>query len=114
MLWFNAPFQNKLLSSLLMMGVPPLWVGQVSIAGSAIATLHKEFSSGSARKIIRPVKSPSPASRAAGTREPPEPVPPPFKYQFGSDLQTGVVYSGGLDRMYEDWGTQVCNFGWWD
>lgn len=98
------------------MGVPPLWVGQVSIAGSAIATLQKEFSSSSTtvRKIIKPVKSPSPSGRAAGTRETAEPIPPPFKdftekYHFGTELQTGVVYSGGLDRIYEDWGAQVCN-----
>lgn len=96
------------------MGVLPLWVGQVSIAGSAIATLHKELSSSSAgaRKIIRPVKSPSPSGRVARSRETPEPVPPPFKdYQshYGTELQTGVVYSGGMQRVYEDWGAQVCN-----
>ncbi|TMS06108.1 Titin [Larimichthys crocea] len=87
---------------------------EVSIAGSAIATLHKELSSSSAgaRKIIRPVKSPSPSGRVARSRETPEPVPPPFKdYQshYGTELQTGVVYSGGMQRVYEDWGAQVCN-----
>lgn len=98
--------------------VPPLWVGQVSIAGSAIATLQKEFSSSSAtaRKIIKPVKSPSPSGRATGTRETPEPVPPPFKdfsekYQslFGTELQTGVMFAGGTEGIYQDWGAQVCN-----
>lgn len=91
-------------------------MGQVSIAGSAITTLRKEFSSSlaTARKITRPVKSPSPSSRVAGTTKTLEPVPPPFKdftekYDFGSELQTGVVYSGGVDRMCEDWGAQVCS-----
>lgn len=104
------------------MGVPPLWVGQVSIAGSAIAALQKELSSSSAaaRKIIRPVKSPSPSGRMAGTRETLEPIPPPFKdltekYQshFGTELQTGVVYSGGMETIYKDWRAQVCNLAWW-
>lgn len=98
--------------------LPPLWVGQVSIAGSAIATLQKELSSTSvaARKIIKPVKSPSPSCRAAETRETPEPVRPPFKdftekYHsgVGTEFQTGVVYSGGIERLFEDWGAQVCN-----
>ncbi len=98
--------------------VPPLWVGQVSIAGSAIATLQKELSSTSAttRKIIKPVKSPSPSGRVRGARETPEPVPPPFKdfsekYQshYGAELQTGVMYSGGMEGIYQDWGAQVCN-----
>lgn len=96
----------------------PLWVGQVSIAGSAMATLQKELSSSSAtvRKIIKPVKSPSPSRRVAETREMLETVPPPFKHftdkyqsRSGSELQTGVVYSGRMERMYEDWGAQVCN-----
>lgn len=100
------------------MAVPPLWIGQVSIAGSAIATLQKEISASSAaaRKIIKPVKSPSPSRTAVETRVTPEPVPPPFKdfaekYQshFGTELQTGVVYSGGTERVYEDWEAQVCN-----
>lgn len=56
----------------------------------------------------------------SATRETPEPVPPPFKdfaekYQsrFGAELQTGVVYSGGMEKMYEDWGAQVCNTVQW-
>lgn len=105
------------------MALPPLLVDQVSIAGSAIATLQKELSSSSAaaRKIIKPVKSPSPC-RVAETRVTPEPVPPPFKgfsekYQshLGSELQMGVVSSGGADRVYEDWTVQVCSLvllGW--
>lgn len=100
------------------MAVPPLWVGQVSIAGSAIATLQKELSSSSAtaRKIIKPVKSPSPSRRVGEARETPEPIPPPFKdftekYQshLGSELKMGVAYSGGMERLNEDWGAQVCN-----
>lgn len=99
------------------MAVPPLWVGQVSIAGSAIATLQKELSSSSAssRKIIKPVKSPSPSRTVADTRVALEPVPSPFKdsaekylSHFGTELQTGVLYSGGMERIYEDWEAQVC------
>lgn len=85
------------------------WLGQVSIAGSAIATLQKELTSSSAtaRKITRPVKSPSPCRTvAAEMRAKPEPRPPPFKdsaekyqSQFGAQLQAGEV----------DWDSQVCN-----
>lgn len=97
--------------------VPPLWAGQVSIAGSAIANLQRELSSSSAaaRKIIKTVKSPSPSRAATETRVM-ESVPSPFKdsaekYQshYGAELQTGVVYSGGTQRVYEDWEAQVCN-----
>ncbi|KAF7659178.1 hypothetical protein LDENG_00002630, partial [Lucifuga dentata] len=84
---------------------------EVSIAGSAIASLHKELSSSSAavRKVTRSVKSPSPGRAAAETKATPEPYPPPFKdsageYQryFGAHLQTGVVNIGGVA-----WETQV-------
>ncbi|XP_049450272.1 titin-like [Epinephelus fuscoguttatus] len=89
---------------------------EVSIAGSAIATLQKELSSSSAtaRKIIKPVKSPSPSRTVVETRKTLEPIPPPFKdfaekYQshLGTELQTGKVFSGGLERVYEEWGVQV-------
>lgn len=95
--------------------VPPLWVGQVSIAGSAVATLQKELSSSSAtvRNIIKPVKSPSPSHR--GTPETRKPIPPPFKeisetYRSlsGAELQTRVVYTGGVETVYEPWEVQVC------
>lgn len=97
---------------------PPLWIGQVSIAGSAMATLQKELSTSSAtaRKIIKPVKSPSPSRRVAEPRETPEPILPPFKdsteYRVGAELQTGVVYLGGMERVYEDWGAKVCYRVW--
>ncbi|CAG5962727.1 unnamed protein product [Menidia menidia] len=80
----------------------------VSIAGSAIATLQKEFSSSSARKIIKPVKSPGPFPRAAEARE--EPVPPPFREQYllSSESQSGLVLTGGAEGVYEDWGAKVC------
>lgn len=71
----------------------------MSIAGSAIAALQKEFSSSSARKITKPVKSPGPMGK--GAREISEPTTPPFKEP------TGVVYVGG--GVYEDWGAQVCS-----
>ena len=94
---------------------PPLWIGQVSIAGSAMATLQKELSTSAAaaRKIIRPVKSPSPSRRVGELRETPEAIPPPFKdstlkIHSGAELQTGVVYLGGMERVYEDWGAKVC------
>ncbi|CAB1418960.1 unnamed protein product [Pleuronectes platessa] len=89
---------------------------EVSIAGSAIATLQRELSSSSAatRKIIKPVKSASPSRRVHETRGTPEPTPPPFKdfpdtYQshYGAEIQRGVVCSGGMERMVEDWGAQV-------
>lgn len=88
------------------------WVGQVSIAGSAIATLQKELSSShTAQKIIKPVKPPS--YKIVETRVTPEPTPPPFrdaaeKYQlyFDTELQRqiGAPYT-------EEWETQVCNLG---
>lgn len=102
---------------LIMVDVPPLCVGQVSIAGTAIAALHKEFSSSTAgaRKIIRPVKSPSPSGRTAVSRDPRESILPPFrdseeKYQSqcGAELQLGT-YAGGMERVCEDWRAQVCN-----
>ena len=46
----------------------------------------------------------------------PESTPPPFKditdrYQtyFDTQLQTGTAYIGGMEQIYEDWETQVCN-----
>lgn len=94
---------------------PPLWPGQVSIAGQAMAALQKELSSSSAgaRKCIRSVKSPSPSHRV-----PLEAIPCPFKDSpgnypgdIGTDFQTGLLYSGGMERIYEDWEAQVCNQG---
>ncbi|MEQ2219931.1 hypothetical protein ILYODFUR_000155 [Ilyodon furcidens] len=86
----------------------PESVGEVSIAGSAITTLQKELSSSSSRKIIKPVKSPSPSLKVVKTSEMLESVPPPFresteKYRSGTQMQTGVVYMVGMDRVYEDW-----------
>lgn len=93
---------------------PPLWNGQVSIAGSAIATLQKELSSTSPRKIIKPVKSPSPSLKAVKTIEMLESFPPPFKestekYRSGTQIQTGGTYMVGMDRVYEDWRAKVCH-----
>ncbi|KAL7385130.1 hypothetical protein ABVT39_016267 [Epinephelus coioides] len=82
---------------------------EVSIAGSAIATLHKELSSPSApRKVIKPVKSPSPSRRAVGVevRVTPEPLPPPFRdvrYQFESQLVGTQAVS---EEEFEDWEPQ--------
>uniref|UniRef100_A0A3Q1DAE3 Ig-like domain-containing protein n=1 Tax=Amphiprion ocellaris TaxID=80972 RepID=A0A3Q1DAE3_AMPOC len=56
--------------------VTPAEGKEVSIAGSAIATLQKEFSSSATRKITRSVKSPSPSRSAVETRETLESVPP--------------------------------------
>lgn len=88
------------------------WVGQVSIAGSAIATLQKELSSAhTAQKIIKPVKAPT--YKIVETRLTPEATPPPFRdateqYQlhFDTELQReiGALYTG-------EWETQVCNLG---
>ncbi|XP_078030945.1 uncharacterized protein LOC117251148, partial [Epinephelus lanceolatus] len=83
---------------------------EVSIAGSAIATLHKELSSPSApRKVIKPVKSPSPSRRAVAVevRVTPEPLPPPFRdvrYQFESQLVGAQAVS---EEEFEDWEPQV-------
>ncbi|KAI3355751.1 hypothetical protein L3Q82_004200 [Scortum barcoo] len=78
---------------------------EVSIAGSAIATLQKELRSSSPRKIIKPVKSPSPSRKAAvEVRLTPEPLPP-FKdtrYQSQFELQTGGVYAVS-EEEFEDW-----------
>ncbi|CDQ65448.1 unnamed protein product [Oncorhynchus mykiss] len=96
---------------------------EVSIAGSAIATLQKELSSTSshaAQKIIKPVKPPS-HKVVVATRVTPEPTPPPFKdiadrYQTHFDTQSqqkqiGTSFSGGMEQIYEDWEQQVCNPG---
>lgn len=81
--------------------------GQVSIAGSAIATLHKELSSPSSpRRIIKPVKSPSPSRRSVEVRAPPEPPPPPFR-----DVRYLSHFEGGAyavsEEEFEDWEPQV-------
>lgn len=88
------------------------WVGQVSIAGSAIATLQKELSSThTAQKIIKPVKPPT--YKIVETRMTPEATPPPFrdatdKYllHYDAELQRelGASYRG-------EWETQVCHLG---
>lgn len=80
----------------------------MSIAGSAFAVLHKELSSPSAtRKIIKPVKSPSPSRRAvAEARVTPEPLPPLFK-----DVRYQRQFEGGAyavsEEEFEDWEPQV-------
>ena len=84
----------------------------MSIAGSAIATLQKELRSPQApRKIIKPVKSPSPSRRAAAVemRVTPEPILPPFKdvrYQSQFELQTSGAYAVS-EEEFEDWEPQV-------
>ncbi|MEQ2203417.1 hypothetical protein XENOCAPTIV_029751, partial [Xenoophorus captivus] len=82
-------------------------LARVSISGSAIAALHKELSSPSAtRKIIKPVKSPSPSRRSAvETRLTLEPLPPPFK-----DIRYQRQFEGGAyalsEEEFEDWEPQ--------
>lgn len=80
----------------------------MSIAGSAIATLEKEFRSSSPRKIIKPVKSPSPSRRAAvGARV--DAVPPPFR-DGGYQSQVVVQQRAALavsEEEFEDWEPQV-------
>lgn len=82
----------------------------MSIAGSAIATLQKEFRSSSPRKIIKPVKSPSPSRRATVEgRVPLEAVPPPFKdvrYQSQVVLQQSAALAVS-EEEFEDWEPQV-------
>uniref|UniRef100_H3DPY6 Ig-like domain-containing protein n=1 Tax=Tetraodon nigroviridis TaxID=99883 RepID=H3DPY6_TETNG len=83
---------------------------EVSIAGSAMATLQKEFRSSSPRKIIKPVKSPSPSRRAAVEgRGPPAAVPPPFKdvrYQSQVVLQQSAAVALS-EEEFEDWEPQA-------
>lgn len=80
----------------------------MSIAGSAFAVLHKELSSSSpTRKVIKPVKSPSPSRRAVvETRVTLEPLPPPFK-----DVRYQRQFEGGAyavsEEEFEDWEPQV-------
>lgn len=92
-------------------------VGQVSKAGSAIATLQKELSSTSAQKIIKPVKAPSPSRKTVETRMTPAPTPSPFKdtperYEahFDTQLQKqiGPAFAEGIEQKHEDWEQQVC------
>lgn len=82
----------------------------MSIAGSAIATLQKEFRSSSPRKIIKPVKSPSPSRRATVEgRGPPDAVPPPFKdvrFQSQVVLQQSAAVAVS-EEEFEDWEPQV-------
>ncbi|KAK2840469.1 hypothetical protein Q5P01_014209 [Channa striata] len=83
---------------------------EVSIAGSAIATLQKELSSPSTpRKITKPVKSPSPSRRAAVEMQVmPESLPPPFKdirYQSQIEFPQGGAYAVSGDE-FEDWEPQ--------
>ncbi|CAL8265763.1 unnamed protein product [Lota lota] len=85
---------------------------EVSRAGSAISSLQKDFSSHSTtRKIIKPVKSPSPSRRVGETRVTPEPTLfrevkyETFQSHLASPLQSGVVYTGSVEGMYEDWET---------
>lgn len=67
---------------------------QVTIAGSAMATLQKELTSPSTlKKIIKPVKSPTPSRRAAVTREP---LPPPFREAYAVS-----------EEEFEEWEPQV-------
>lgn len=80
----------------------------MSITGSAIAALHKELASPSAtRKIIKPVKSPSPSRRSVvEARVTVEPLPPPFK-----DIRYQRQFEGGAyavsEEEFEDWEPQV-------
>lgn len=84
----------------------------MSIAGSAIAALQKELRSPcAARKIIKPVKSPSPSRRAAAVevRVTPETLPPPFRdvrYQSQFELLPSGAYAVS-EEEFEDWEPQV-------
>lgn len=83
--------------------------GQVSMAGSAVAALHKELSSPHApRKVIKPVKSPSPSRRVAfvEARETAERPPTLFR-----DIRYERQFEGGAyavsEEEFEDWEPQV-------
>lgn len=83
-------------------------IGQVSLASSAVAALHRDLRSpGATRRVTRPVKSPSPARRAA----PQGPLPPLLRdVQSQRGLFEAVV--GGAssavgEEEFEDWEPQV-------
>lgn len=75
-----------------------------------MAALQKEFQSGSPRKIIKAVKSPSPSRRAVVEgRGPLETVPPPFKdvrFQSQVVLQQSAAVALS-EEEFEDWEPQV-------
>nr|XP_023657553.1 titin-like isoform X3 [Paramormyrops kingsleyae] len=88
---------------------------EVSIAGSAIASLQKELSSTSAtQKIIRPVKPPSHKIVEMKTKQ--EPTSSPYKdtserfqMHFGTLSQTeiGTSFTGGMEQILEQWEKQA-------
>ncbi|CDQ62005.1 unnamed protein product [Oncorhynchus mykiss] len=92
---------------------------EVSIAGSAIATLQKELSSTSAhaaQKIIKPVKPPSPSLHRKVVDVMPAPTKSPFKdlserykTHFDTQLQTqiGATFTGETEQMYKDLETKI-------
>lgn len=81
----------------------------MSVARTAVATLHKELSSPTApRKVIKPVKSPSPSRKTmVATRVTVEPRLPPFKdpkYHTQAEVQACGAVS---EEEFEDWEPQV-------
>ncbi|KAJ0005748.1 hypothetical protein NQD34_015642 [Periophthalmus magnuspinnatus] len=79
---------------------------EVSIARTAVATLHKELSSPTApRKVIKPVKSPTPTRKVlVETQAAVEPFLPPFKDpRYRVEIQTGGAVS---EEEFEDWEPQ--------
>lgn len=76
----------------------------------AVATLHKELSSPTApRKVIKPVKSPTPTRKAmAETQVTAEPFLPPFKDpRFQSRLEVQAAGGAVSEEEFEDWEPQV-------
>ncbi|XP_050975118.1 titin-like, partial [Labeo rohita] len=82
---------------------------EVSIAGSAIATLQKGLSSTTAaQKIIKPVKPPT--HKIADTRVTPEPTPSPFRdtsERYQAHYETELHRKIGVSFAGEEWDTKV-------
>lgn len=83
-------------------------IGQVSLSGTAVAALHRELRSpGATRKVIRPVKSPSPARRAAAQG----PLAPQIRDIQSQRVLFQAVVGGASSTVgeeeFEDWEPQV-------
>lgn len=83
-------------------------IGQVSLASSAVAALHRDLRSpGTTRRVTRPVKSPSPSRRVA----PQGPLPPLLRdvqsQRVLFEAMVGGASSAVGEEEFEDWEPQV-------
>lgn len=89
-------------------GLTAAVIGQVSRASSTVAALHRDLRSpGATRRVTRPVKSPSPARRAA----PQGPLPLLLSDVQSQTVLFEAVVGGASSAMgeeeFEDWEPQV-------